>query len=148
MTWRWTSACAVLLAIGSSAAAQQARELGVQATVLASSPAVAVAGLYGALRTTARTRLAVTAGVGATDGRFAWRSELLAHFLLNPRSTTRPGIYGGGGVAATGAGGQAKGYVVVLLGIEARPGGSSGWAVEAGLGGGLRAAVGWRWRRR
>jgi hypothetical protein len=40
-----------------------------------------------------------------------------------------------------------QGYVVVTLGVEARPGAPSGWFVEAGVGGGARLAMGYRWRR-
>lgn len=151
MTWRWASPAALLLSLAGLApplAAQQsqAREIGVQGTVLATDPAMVLGGVYGAVRTSPRTRLAVTASAGATGGAFAWRGELLAHFLLNPRSTRRAGMYGGGGVALAGSSGASKGYVVVLLGVEGRPGARSGWFIEAGLGGGFRGAAGWRWR--
>lgn len=152
MTWRWASPAALLLCLAGLVtgplAAQQSevREFGVQGTVLATDPAMVLGGVYGAVRTSRRTRLAVTASAGATGGAFAWRGELLAHFLLNPRSTRRPGMYGGGGVALAGSAGASRGYVVVLLGVEGRPGARSGWFIEAGLGGGFRAAAGWRWR--
>ena len=155
MTWRWASPAAGLAVLVASAgpgaaplAAQRShvREVGIESTVLTTDPAMVLGGVYGAVRTSRRTRLALTASAGATGGDFAWRGELLAHFLLNPLSTRRPGVYGGGGVAAAGSGGASEGYVVVLLGVEARPGGRSGWFLEAGLGGGFRAAAGWRWR--
>ncbi len=131
-----------------SAGAQQVKELGIQATVLASDPAVVLGGAYGAVRLSSRTRLALTGAAGATDGRFAWRAELLGHFLLNPRATRRAAWYGGGGAAISGAGGNERAFVVLLMGLESNPGGRSGWMVEAGLGGGFRAAAGWRWRRK
>jgi len=156
MTWRCPSAalqtvlCAAALAAatGGPLRAQQrhTRELGLQATVLASEPAMVLGGVYGAIRTSTRTRLAVTASAGAVGGAAAWRGELLAHFMLNPRATRELGAYGGGGVAVAGASGTAQGYVVVLLGIESKPGAGSGWFLETGLGGGFRAAAGWRRR--
>ncbi len=151
MTWRWPSATFLLLAAAGSRAplpAQQrhVRELGVEAMVLATDPAMVLGGLYAAIRTSSRTRLALTASAGAIDGAAAWRGELLAHFLLNPRTTRKAEVYGGGGVAAAGSRGGERGYAVILLGVEARPGARNGWFLEAGLGGGFRAAAGWRWR--
>jgi hypothetical protein len=124
--------------------AQQAREFGVQGVVVAEDPAFVAGGLFAGLRTTRRMRLAATASVGSADGSTAWRGELLGHFLLNPGSRRAPGVYAGGGVAVAGP--DERGYVVILVGLEGTPGGRSGWAVEAGLGGGFRASVGWRWR--
>lgn len=153
MTWRWPSAALLGLALAAivpralPAQQRRVRELGVQAMVLATDPAMVLGGLYGALRTSTRTRLGVTASAGAVGGDFAWRGELLAHFLLNPRTTRKPGVYGGGGVAVAGSRGEATGYAVVLLGVEGRPGARSGWFLEAGFGGGFRAAAGWRLRR-
>ncbi len=152
MSSSWISRAALwgvaLAALPRALTAQRVHEAGVQAMVLASSPAVVLGGGYGAVRLSTRTRMALTASAGGTDGAFAWRAELLGHFLLNPRSTARPAWYGGGGAAVMGSGGQEQGYVVLLVGVESRPGGSSGWAVEAGLGGGFRATAGWRWRFR
>ena len=147
MTWRWASAAALLwLAVPLDA--QQVRELGVQGTVLASNPAVLVGGAYGAIRTTARTRVALTAQAGEVGGAVAWRGELVAHFLLSPARRRGPGLYGGGGVAVQGSQGNEQGFVVLLVGLESAPAGRSGWMLEAGLGGGFRAAAGWRWRWR
>jgi hypothetical protein len=36
---------------------------------------------------------------------------------------------------------------MLTLGLEARPGAPSGWALEVGLGGGVRVSAGWRWRK-
>jgi len=121
-------------------------ELGVQAIGTAADPAVAVAGVYGAIRTSHRTRVSAALGAGVSDGDAAFRGELLAHFLLNPTRRTGAGVYGAGGIALA-EGPVDQGYVVVTLGIEGRPGGRSGWFVEAGVGGGARLAVGYRWRR-
>jgi hypothetical protein len=140
---------AVLLAHllwASPAGAQRVVELGVQAIGTAADPAVGVGGAYGAIRTSLRTRVSAALAAGVSDGRAAWRGELLAHFLLNPTRRRGAGMYGAGGVALTG-GPVDEGYLVLTLGVEARPGMSSGWFAEAGVGGGARLALGYRWRR-
>ena len=145
----WTPLAAALVATlvaGRPAAAQQVRELGVMGIATASDPALVVGGVYGALRTSLRTRVSAAAGIGASDGRAAWRGELLAHFLLSPTRRDGAGFYGAGGVAIVG-GPVKQGYLVLALGLEARPGARSGWFVEAGVGGGARLAAGYRWRR-
>ncbi len=136
---------AALLAAAPSAAAQQAWELGVTGMATASDPALVVVGAYGALRTSLRSRVSAAAAAGASGGEAAWRGELLAHFLLNPTRRRGVGLYGAGGVAVVG-GAVDQGYLVLVLGLEARPGTRSGWFVEAGVGGGARLAVGYRWR--
>ncbi|MEO8090428.1 MAG: hypothetical protein ABI703_09040 [Gemmatimonadales bacterium] len=126
-------------------AAQQGKELGVQAVVTASDPAVAVAGIYGGLRTSSRTRLSVAAGVGTSSGEAAFRGELLGHFLLSPNKKDGPGFYFAGGVAAV-EGPVDQGYLVFAAGLEDRPGAASGWGVELGVGGGVRVLLAYRWR--
>ena len=136
-------ALALALAPG-PASAQRAHELGIQGVVMAEEPAFVGGGVFGALRTTRRMRIAATASLGAAGGETAWRGELLGHFLLNPGTQRAPGFYAGGGVALAGP--DERGYVVILVGVEGTPGGRSGWVLEAGLGGGFRAAAGYRWR--
>ena len=147
MNWRWGSAAlaAALLLCASRTDGQVSREAGIQAVFAAQDPEMLTGGVYAAARTARRARLALTAGAGIAAEEFAVRGELLGHFLLNPSSTRRPGVYAGGGVAMV-AGPLEQGYVVLIIGIEGRPGGASGWAVEAGLGGGIRLSAGWRWR--
>jgi hypothetical protein len=151
MTFRWHSAGCAALALGAGLATpgdlagQRVRELGPQVLVAAREPVVVAGGLFAGLRTTRRTRLALTAGVGGADGETVWRGELLGHFLLNPGSRRAPGLYAGGGIALSG-GPDEEGNVVILVGLEGRPGARSGWALEAGLGGGFRATAGYRWR--
>jgi hypothetical protein len=146
---RWASRAAALLAAlvatARPAAAQQVKELGLTGIATASDPALVVGGIYGALRTSLRTRISATAALGASGGETAWRGELLAHFLLSPTRRRGVGLYGAGGVAVVG-GPVDQGYLVVTLGLESRPGTSSGWFVEAGVGGGARLAAGYRWR--
>ena len=127
------------------AEAQQVRELGLQAIGIASDPALAAAGVYGGWRPSRRVRLSAGAALGGADGRTAWRGELLAHFLLAPGARRGVGGYGAAGVAVTG-GPVEEGYLVVTLGLEARPAAPVGWFVEAGFGGGARVAVGVRRR--
>ena len=147
MTCIWRSLPLLSLAWAGPAAAQGVREAGVQALVTTASPALVTGGLYAAVRPSLRTRIAVTLGAGVSDGRVAGRGELLAHFLLSPTATARPCVYLGAGVAGV-AGPVDQGYVVALVGVEAAPAGGSGWALEAGIGGGLRLTAGWRWRWR
>ena len=138
---------ATCMAISSTPAhGQQAREVGIQGVVTTSAPLVGVVGPYGALRIAGRTRLSVAAGAGASDSEFAWRAEALGHFLLSPDRRRGWGGYVAGGLAAVG-GPRNRGYIVLTLGAEARPGRASGWLVEAGIGGGVRIAMGYRWRR-
>ena len=126
-------------------AAQRAHEIGIQAVGTASDPLLGVGALYGALRTSNRTRLSVSGGVGGSAGELAFRGELLGHFLLSPSKRKGTGPYFAAGVAAVG-GPVERGYLVLTLGVEQRPGGGAGWAAEAGVGGGLRLALGYRWR--
>ena len=138
---------AALLLVAPPLAAQQVREIGLQTTATASDPALLIGGVYAALRTSLRTRVSVAAGAGASGGDAAWRGELLAHFLLNPDRQRGAALYGAGGLAVVG-GPVDQGYLVLALGLEARPGGRSGWFLEGGVGGGVRLAAGYRWRNR
>lgn len=144
MASRWLSAVAALAA-ATPASAQQVKELGIQAVGTLSDPGLAVGGLYGAWRPSSRARISATLALGGSDGEMAWRGELLGHFLLSPRRRRGPGAYLAGGVAVVG-GPADRGYMVVALGVEDRPGGPSGWFAEAGFGGGPRLAAGYRWR--
>jgi len=128
------------------AAAQQLSELGLQTIATASDPGLVGGGGYGALRTSERTRLSVGVGAGVSGNAAAWRAELLEHFQLHPHRRTGVGFYGAGGVAVVG-GPVDQGYLVLTLGVEARPGSPGGWFLEAGIGGGARLAAGYRWRR-
>ena len=147
MRCRWRDLLLGGAALGWAGAlqAQQIRELGVQAMGAFSDPALAVAGVYGALRTAGRTRVSITVGAGASGGEAALRGELLAHFLLSPESLRRPGFYLAGGIAGV-EGKVDRGYLVLTAGVEESPGGRRGWALEVGVGGGPRVALGYRWR--
>ncbi len=146
MDSRWGSlAAAVALATPPPLAAQRIAELGLQATALAAEPGSILAGVYGGLRTSLRTRVSVAAGVGAAESDVVVRGEVLAHFLLNPTKQRGAAPYLAGGVAIVG-GRSEEGFLILTLGLESRPGAPSGWFVEAGVGGGARMAVGFRHR--
>jgi hypothetical protein len=134
-----------LLGLPAGLAAQRSTEIGAQAVVTSANPTALVGGGYGALWAERRVRIAATAGVGVQDEAFAWRLEALTHFHLNPESPGI-GVYGGGGLALAG-GVRTQGYLVLILGLEQAPRDAHGWAVELGVGGGVRVSVGYRWRR-
>ncbi len=142
--WRSVLAATVVLA-APPLAAQQGKELGLQAIGTASDPGLGVAGVYGAIRTSSRTRVSAAAGAGVSRSEAAWRGELLIHLLVSPTARRALGVYAAGGVAAVG-GPVDRGYIVLTLGAEQHPGQRSGWFVEAGIGGGARLAAGYRWR--
>ncbi len=141
----WRSLLVLAAGAVAPAAAQQVREVGIQALFTASDPGLGVAGMYAAIRPSTRARIAATLGAGVSDGKAAGHGELLAHFLLNPTSRGHAGAYVGGGIAGV-VGAVDRGYAVLILGIEERPGARRGWAFEAGVGGGVRIALGYRWR--
>jgi len=149
MTSRWAEALLLSAALAAPLAAQagSVREVGAAAVVTAANPAIYTAGLTAGLRPSSRARVALYAGGGVDgDGRGVGRAELLGEFLLNPRSV-HMGIYAGGGLAGVFADGADNGYLVLLVGIEARPGGRGGWYAEVGVGGGARVSAGYRWRK-
>jgi hypothetical protein len=102
------------------------------------------AGAHMSLRPGGRTRFTLAATPGVIEEEFTLRGESTAQFMLNPASRKR-GFYAGGGIAGlTGAVDEA--YLLLVLGVESQPGGTSGWALEVGIGGGVRVLVGYRWR--
>ena len=143
----WTSLLAAAAAVCAvPAAAQRVTELGLHAAVTTAAPVLATAGLYGAVRASQRLRIAATAAAGVARGRAAARGELAGHFLLSPTRRRGAGPYAGAGIAGV-LGAADDGYLMLLLGIEGHPGATAGWALELGLGGGIRLAAGYRWRR-
>ena len=144
--WRELLVLGATLGAGRPVAAQQVLELGAQAIGTFSDPVLAVAGGYGAVRTSGRTRISAGLNAGFADGELAWRGELLGHFLLSPEERRKPGFYFAAGLAGV-EGTVGRGYLILTLGLEARPRAASGWAVEAGVGGGFRVALAYRWRR-
>jgi hypothetical protein len=98
-------------------------------------------------RPSSDSRIALALAGGTVGERSAARARLTIQFLVNASARSGVGIYAGVGtafLARRGAPGQ--GYLAVLLGLEGKPGRRQGWFVEAGLGGGVLAAAGWRMR--
>jgi hypothetical protein len=148
MRCRWGELLAwgAVLTVARAAPAQQVREVGIQAVGTFSDPGLAVVGGYGALRVSTRTRISALLGAGIAGEDWVGRGELLGHFLLAPEERDKPGFYVAGGIAGV-IGAVDRGYLVLTAGLESSPSGDSGWAVEAGIGGGFRLALGYRWRR-
>ena len=141
-------AAAVLLAAG-PLRAQAGREVQFQALGVASRPAFGGAGLGFAWRDEDRGRWLGALSLGAVKGgAFAARADLAWHFLLDPAKRRGTGIYGGVGLTAQAAGSRVTPYALVVLGAERDPGGAGGSFVEAGVGGGVRVTLGYRWRKR
>src|SRR5215210_331259 len=107
-------AASVLFA--SPLSAQSGHELGVQAIGTASDPALAVAGVYGAVRTSTRTRLSASVVAGVSSGELGLRGEVLGSFLLSPNKVRGVGFYLAGGVAGV-SGAVEQGYMVLTLGL-------------------------------
>jgi len=126
-------------------AAQAPREFGIEGLALLRDSSLVGAALYGGLRVTPRTRLAVTGALGGGHGGLGARGELAGHFLLNPALRHGVGLYGGGGLALEWQR-DTRGYLELILGLETDPGATRGLVLEAGLGGGVRLALGWRAR--
>lgn len=98
-------------------------------------------------------RFAFALGGGSVAGDAALRAQLTWQFLLTPAARRGTGLYAGvGGALAVARETPGAGYLAIVLGLEAAPGrggagqGLRNWYVELGLGGGVRAAAGWRWR--
>jgi hypothetical protein len=123
------------------------REFRAEAVAATDPSAVAAFGLN--LRAGWYARVGASLGAGAqwreagpTVG--VVRADATVRFLLDPFAERRRGLYGGVGISALHAGGGIGGQPPVLLllaGVESRPRGGRVWAVEAGLGGGVRIAL-------
>jgi len=152
---RWGRGAVALLWVGTTlpslAGAQEQGafiEGGLQATATAviDGPVGLVAGPRFAIRTLGSTRVALSVGGGLRHGETTGRGTFALEYLLAPRAAGRLGVYVGGGLA--GVVGEGKGgFVVAYIGAEESPGRKGGWAIEAGLGGGLLLKVGYHFRR-
>lgn len=135
----------VSLALGPSASAQRVDEGDVGVTVVAARRSFLGAG-GGVARRAGQARVAVSATLGSEAGAAAFRFSGTADFVLSPEARDRT-PYAGLGLSFAGVRrGAGAGYLVAVLGLEARPAERRGWYVEAGLGGGVWAAAGIRWR--
>ena len=136
----------VWLAAPPRLAAQLKHEFGLQATGNTGSPAALVAGPTWAWQAGVRDRLVFHAGVGGSEHQVAFRGEALWQFRFEPSATTGVGLYLGGGLALQSAA-STHGWIVATLGLESRPAAAQGWLIEAGIGGGFRLVLGYRWRK-
>lgn len=154
MSWssrpRRAAVLALLAAVAPAAVrAQGVREVQAQLLGLASRPLFGGAGLAVAWRDAARTRWQTAVTLGALDGHgMAARADVAYHFLLDPARRQGSAVYGGAGLSVLAGNGRATPYVLIVLGAENAPGGKGGSFVEIGVGGGVRVAVGYRWRKR
>jgi hypothetical protein len=93
-------------------------------------------------------RFAFTAGYGTEGGSPGVRLAASAQFLLQPDERTGTSLYAGFGVAFVAARSRpGAGYLTALVGLESAPARAASWYGEVGLAGGVRVAVGRRWRR-
>ena len=126
---------------------QVTQEWGVQSTVTTGDRVTAVVGPAWGWRVGRRDRVVLDAGIGVVEGGLlAGRGEAVWHFLLSPGAQGKPALYAGGGLAAAVTD-RTRGWVVVTAGVDWSPGTRSGWLAELGVGGGVRVAVGYRWRK-
>ena len=125
---------------------RMSHEWGAQVTGTTGRPAFFGAGPSWAWRPGFRDRLILHGGLGSAEHQAAARFEVSWHFLLNPQTRTGVAAYVGGGIAGQFAETN-HGWVLLTAGVEQAPAASRGWFAEAGLGGGVRLAVGLRWRR-
>src|SRR5207249_2067558 len=136
------------VAVPVRAQAVSATEIGAGATVV-----LAHRGFWGpelgvARRSGGSGRFAFAAACGDYGRALGIRLAATAQFLLRPGERSGVGPYGGLGLAFVGSGGaRGASYLTALLGVDQGPGARGGWYAELGLGGGVRLALGRRFRR-
>lgn len=121
-------------------------EWGAHSTVTVASDTFGlVAGPRVGFRSVGGTRLALSLGAGIRGDRATGRGTVALEYVLTPRAAGRTSVYVGGGLVGVVGGGRG-GYLMAYAGLERSPGLPSGWAVEAGLGGGFRIRAAYHWR--
>jgi hypothetical protein len=136
----------LLLATPRAAAGQVTRDWQVHGMAALFAQRFVGGGVGYAVRPPGRVRFALVGSAGDLEGTAAGRAEAFVLFHLNPGRERGFSPYGGAGVAAMITGTATRGYLELILGMEQRPGRQSGLFVEAGVGGGLRIAAGYRFR--
>jgi len=121
-------------------------EWGAQVTGTTGKPAFLGAGAFRAWRPGLRDRAVVHAALGSAEHQVGLRAEATWQFLISPQTERGLGAYVGGGIAGQFAESN-RGWLVLLVGLEQNPAARRGWSVELGIGGGIRLAAGYRWRR-
>ena len=152
MSWcskgRAAALLSAALAGGTAPCRAQVREVQVWGLAVASQPALYAAGVGLAWRDNQRSRIAPALALGALgNGRLGARADLAIHFLLDPYRREGTAIYGGGGLTAVVAGRRVTPFALLVFGAERNPGGAGGSFIEIGVGGGVRLAIGYRWRK-
>jgi len=151
MTWCWRRSALLLLPALAAAApgrAQSLSEAQLWGTAIASRPAFYGVGIGLGWRDEQRDRFAPALAVGGFgQGGFGWRADFAYQFLLDPAKRAGSALYGGGGLSVVVRSGRAIPYVLLEVGLENAPGGPGGSFLELGVGGGLRVAIGYRWRK-
>jgi hypothetical protein len=126
-----------------SASSQSVRpSVGGGAMVVASNPIFLGGGPFLSLPLDRQLRLRTQAMLGTQGRSTAARAELALEAVLDPGARGWTG-FGVLGVAAT-SGRAGVGSILVAVGAEWRPAARTGWRLEAGVGGGVRLAVGFR----
>lgn len=95
------------------------------------------------------TRFSLAAAAGnawhAGEVRRAAHGDAMVRFFLDPYRASRWGVYGAGGLSALYDGfNEWRALLVATAGLEFPSRGRATWAVEAGLGGGLRLTLAFR----
>jgi hypothetical protein len=121
-------------------------EWGAQVTGVTGRPAFLGAGPSWAWRPGLRDRLMLHGAAGSAEHQAAVRLEASWHFMLSPQTRKGLGAYVGGGIAGQFAESN-RGWLLLTAGVEQSPAAGRGWFAEAGIGGGVRIAIGFRWRR-
>jgi hypothetical protein len=127
-----------------NAAAQAPRRLELSAGALA---ALAARPFYGAglglARRADQARVSLGTAAGSWDGHAGLRFEATLQLLAPTGGPSSVVPYGGLGlVGQVAQGSTARAYVMVLVGMETAPARVAGFYAEAGVGGGMRHAVG------
>jgi hypothetical protein len=127
-----------------------ATELGIGAVAVAARRTFVGGELGLGLRPGGQSRFALSVAAGSEAERTALRAQATLQFLITPAARRGVGPYAGLGAAFSARqGSPGQGFVAVLIGIEGTPGRRTGWQnwyIECGVGGGVRAAAGWRLR--
>jgi hypothetical protein len=120
-------------------------EAGAEALVTLADPTFAGGGVSLGVRPGGSVRVVLNLLAGGQRERLAGRGELLGQLMLTPARRRGVGVYGVAGIAGQ-LGQRDAGWLVLGLGLEQAPAERSGWHLEAGIGGGVRLAAGWRHR--
>ena len=142
--------CAALSLAAPALAAQQPVRAMPQLEGRVELPATPAAGLGAGVGVNIRAGWYARVGVAATaavvrvgDGwAGAQRVEVASRFLFDPFAERPHGVYAGAGVAARrGSGGDLRGDLLLLIGVEGRAAGRTVPALEVALGGGARVGL-------